>query len=86
MIEWFPERKMKSFSICVNRGKNLYFFGFIWKIISLLVALLPFFGIGTIGFGCIFSLCINVPLLCYYFWLLFKIKINDIGNGVPEKW
>lgn len=86
MIEWFPERRLKSLTFSAKRGKGLYFFGFTWVLISLMLSSLPFFGIGSFTFGVIFGLCVNAPLLYYYVWLLFKVRKNDIGNGVPEKW
>lgn len=86
IIEWFPDREFKGVNFCVKRSKGFYFFGFGWVIISLMIGLLPFFGIGVFSFATLFNILVNIPLLCYYFWLLLKIKKNVMGNGVPIKW
>ena len=86
IIEWFPERKIKNHYICFKNSKRLFFIGLFVTVISLLIGLLPFFGVGAITIGTWFNISVNVFLMMYYGWLLFTIKKNDIGNGVPEKW
>lgn len=87
IVEWFPERKIRGNQyICFKNNKKLFFIGFLFTLFSLSLGLLPLFGIGTIGVGSWFNLSVNFILLVYYRWVLFGIKKNDMGNGVPEKW
>jgi hypothetical protein len=86
IVEWFPERKIKSHTICFKNSKGLLFIGLFLTLFSSFIGLLPLFGIGTMGIASWFNILVNVILLVYYRWVLFGFKKNDIGNGVPEKW
>ena len=86
IVEWFPKREIKGHSICFKNSKGYLFIGLSLTLFSFLIGVLPLFGIGTIGIGTWFNISVNVILLVYYRWVLFAIKKNDIGNGVPEKW
>jgi hypothetical protein len=86
IVEWFPERKIKSHTICFKNSKGLLFIGLLFTLFSITTGLLPLFGIGTMGIASWFNISVNVILLVYYRWVLFGFKKNDIGNGVPEKW
>jgi len=86
MIEWFPERKIKNVTLTAKNNKKLFAVGLLFAIFSISIGFLPFFGIGTIGFGTWFNISINTILLCWYGFMCFRVKKNDIGNGVPRKW
>lgn len=86
IVEWFPERKIKSHTICFKNSKGLLFIGLSFTLFSITTGLLPLFGIGTMGIASWFNISVNVILFVYYRWVLFGFKKNDIGNGVPEKW
>jgi hypothetical protein len=85
IIEWFPTREFRCHEFCARNNKKLYLFGFAWVIFSLTLGILPLIGIGTIGYGMFFNILVNIPVLCFYIYLLFKIKKKYMGNGGSER-
>ena len=87
IIEWFPEREIRGSTFCIKNTKPIYYyFGVGWAIFALVIGLLPFFGIGMIGWATWFNIIVNGLCLIWYGYLTFKIVKNRMGNGVPKKW
>jgi heme exporter protein D len=85
IIEWFPKREFKHFTIQIT-NKKLAVITIILPIIGITFGLLPFFNHGLVTFWVWFGIGLNSLCLIYNLWSIIRVKKNVMKNGVPEKW